>query len=61
VIDQVVPLVGDLRSGRSVRLLWAGIELIARAAGPPRLADAGAHLVEALWAAGYETHTHVTR
>lgn len=55
VIEHVMPLLGEIRSGRSIRLLRAGVERIGAADGSSRLADAGAHLVQVLRAAGYET------
>jgi len=55
VIDQVLPLVGEVRSGRSVRLLQVGIERLADASTPTHLADAGMHLADVITAAGYET------
>lgn len=54
VIDQILPVVGEVRSGRSVRLLQAGIQHLATASTPPRVVDAGTHLAEVMSAAGYD-------
>jgi hypothetical protein len=51
VIEHVLPLAVQVRSGRAIRLLRAGVERIAAAGAPARLADAGRHLGDVLTAA----------
>jgi transcriptional regulator with XRE-family HTH domain len=52
VIEQAVPYIGEVRSGRTLGVLHGGVERIAEAGAPQRLVEAGRHLGEVLTAAG---------